>query len=322
MEDRKNTDVTVVGGGLAGLAAAAYMARGGQSVVLYEKASQLGGRAATTVMEPFHFNLGPHALYAGGHGIAILREMGVPFNGTKPSASGAFAYARGAKHALPGGFLSLVTTGLFGLPAKLETARLLAGFGRIDTTPLSRVTMREWIDSNVRHAEVRQLVEALVRVATYSNDPERMSAGAAITQVQGALGGGVLYLDGGWQTLVDGLIAAATAAGVRIATSARADAIEPAAHGWQVRLADGSAMHSRAVVIAGGPDVRSRCCAARITRPRRSGRTPPSRCARHASISPCRACRRRARPSRSASTGRSIFRSIRPTPSSVRRAVR
>ena len=255
MEDRKNTDVTVVGGGLAGLAAAAYMARGGQSVVLYEKASQLGGRAATTVMEPFHFNLGPHALYAGSHGIAILRELGVPFNGTKPSASGAFAYARGTKHALPGGFLSLVTTGLFGLPAKLETARLLAGFGRIDTASLARVTMREWIDSNVRHAEVRQLVEALVRVATYSNDPERMSAGAAITQVQGALGGGVLYLDGGWQTLVDGLRAAASAAGVRIATSARADAIEPAAHGWQVRLADGGAMHSRAVVIAGGPDV-------------------------------------------------------------------
>lgn len=254
MEDRKSADVTVVGGGLGGLAAATYLARGGQSVLLCEKAAALGGRAATTVMEQFRFNLGPHALYAGSHGIAILRELGVAFTGTKPSASGAFAFARGAKHALPGGFLSLVTTGLFGLPAKLETARLLAGFGRIDPQPLGRMTMREWIDANVRHPDVRQLVEALVRVATYSNDPERLSAAAAIVQVQGALGAGVLYLDGGWQTLVDGLRGAATAAGVRIATSARAAAVERDDAGWRVQMADGTAVHSRAAVIAAGPD--------------------------------------------------------------------
>src|SRR5262245_22731202 len=256
MDDRNTTvDVSVVGGGLGGLAAATYLARAGQSVVLCEKASTLGGRAATTVMEPFHFNLGPHALYAGSHGIAILRELGVDFSGAKPSASGAFAYARGAKHALPGGFLSLVTTGLFGLPAKLETARLLAGFGRIDTQPLARVTMREWIDTNVRHPDVRLLVEALVRVATYSNDPERMRAGSAIAQVQGALGVGVLYLDGGWQTLVEGLCAAATAAGVRIIASARAASVERDELGWRTQLADGSTVGSRAVVIAAGPEV-------------------------------------------------------------------
>src|SRR5262245_54521899 len=215
MEDRKSADVTVIGGGVGGLAAAAYLARGGRSVVLCEKASALGGRAMTSVMGDFHFNLGPHALYAGSHGTAVLRELGVDFTGTKPSASGAFAVARGAKHALPGGFLSLVTTGLFGLPAKLETARLLGSFGRIEPQPLARVSMREWIDRNVRHPDVRQLVEALVRVATYSNDPDRMSAGAAIAQVQGALSSGVLYLNGGWQTMVDGLCAAARAAGVR-----------------------------------------------------------------------------------------------------------
>src|SRR5215831_10454621 len=126
MDDRSHVaDVTVVGGGLGGLAAAAYLARGGRSVVLCEKAPALGGRAATTVTGEFRFNLGPHALYAKGHAIAVLRELGVSFTGARPSASGAFAVSGGAKHALPGGFLSLVTTGLFGLPAKLETARLL-----------------------------------------------------------------------------------------------------------------------------------------------------------------------------------------------------
>lgn len=255
MDDRTLTvDVAVVGGGLGGLAAAAYAGRGGRSVVLCEKASALGGRAATTAVDAFRFNLGPHALYAARHGIAVLRDLGVPFHGGKPTASGGFAIDRGAKHALPGGFLSLVTTGLFGLPAKLETARLLAGFGRIDPLRLDRVPVSAWIEANVRHPDVRRLVAALVRVATYSHDPERLSAGTAIAQVQAALSSGVLYLDGGWQTLVDGLRAAAAAAGVRILTSARAAAVQREGTRWRVRLADGTAIEAAAAVLATGPD--------------------------------------------------------------------
>lgn len=41
------TDVIVVGGGLAGLATASYLARAGLDVMLFEKSSCLGGRAAT-----------------------------------------------------------------------------------------------------------------------------------------------------------------------------------------------------------------------------------------------------------------------------------
>jgi phytoene dehydrogenase-like protein len=255
MHDRKNSaDVAVIGGGLGGLAAASYLARGGRSVLLCDKASALGGRAATTNIGPYRFNLGPHALYAGSHGIGVLRELGVGTPGGRPSPSGGFAVDRGATHALPGGFLSLVTTGLFGLPAKLETARLLAGFGRIDPQPLQHVRMSEWLDAAVRHPDVRRLIAALVRVATYSHDPDRLSAGTAIAQVQSALGAGVLYLDGGWQTLVNGLRATAQAAGVRITCAARAAGIERGPSGWRVRLADDTTIDSTAVVLAVGPD--------------------------------------------------------------------
>lgn len=255
MENQKLTaDVAVVGGGLGGLAAAAYAARAGLSVVLCEKAAASGGRAMTTALGEVRFNLGPHALYMAGPGSAVLRELGVEFSGRKPVASGAYAVHCGAKHALPGGFVSLLTTGLFGLPAKLETARLLASFGRIDPAPLARTSVAEWLSRSIRHPDVRALVEALVRVSSYGNDPVRMSAGSAIAQVQAALGQGVLYLDGGWQTLVDGLGAVAAAAGVRRLTSARAASVARAGDGWSLRLADGATVDASAVVLAVGPD--------------------------------------------------------------------
>jgi len=254
MDDRQKMDAAVIGGGLGGLAAAAYLARGGRSVVLYEKASALGGRAMTTTAGEFRFNLGPHALYAASHGIAVLRELGVAFHGAKPGASGGFALDAGRKHALPGGFLSLLTTGLFGLPAKLETARLLAGFGRIDPVPLTHMPVSEWLEANVRHPGVRRLVAGLVRLTTYSDDPQRLSAATAIAQVQSALRSSVLYIDGGWQTLVEGLRAAARALGVRIVTGARAAAVEREAGTWRVRLADGKACEAPAVVVAADPD--------------------------------------------------------------------
>jgi phytoene dehydrogenase-like protein len=253
METRQ-ADVAVIGGGLGGLATAAYVARAGRSVVVYEKAPTLGGRAATTAAGDFLLNLGPHALYAAGHGIAVLRELGVELHGGKPSPSGGFAVDCGAKHALPGGFLSLVTTGLFGLPAKLETARLLAGFGRIDPAPLLHMTVSDWLAANVRNADVRRLTAALVRLSTYTDDPDRLSAGAAIAQLQSALRSNVLYLDRGWQTLVDGLRAAAVAAGARIVTSMRAAAVERLATAWRVRSADAWTTDASAVVVAAGPD--------------------------------------------------------------------
>jgi phytoene dehydrogenase-like protein len=250
---RARTDVIVVGGGLAGLATATYIARAGRTVTLFEKASTVGGRAATHTKNGFHFNLGPHALYRGSYGIKVLNELGVQFTGGVPGGSGGYGIVRGEKHTLPGGLVSLLSTSLFGLSGKLETARLLGSLQKIDPQPLQNTTVSEWLKQTIRHSDVQQLVLTLFRVATYTNAPERQSAGAAIAQLQMALKNGVYYLDGGWQTLVDGLCSAAQRTGVQIMTGKRVQSIDHEATGRRVRLDDGTAYSASTVIIAGGP---------------------------------------------------------------------
>src|SRR5690348_17330882 len=196
----ESADVVVVGGGLAGLAAGTYLGRDGRSVVLLEKAPAVGGRAATQAHDGFRLNFGPHALYRKGEGVHVLRELGVRWTGGMPSASGGYAVDRGRCHALPGGFVSLLTTGLFGVAAKVETARLLSSLPRLDATPLAGTSVREFVADRVRHPDVRRLVAALFRLATYADAPDRQSAGSAVAQLQLALAGNVEYVDGGWQT--------------------------------------------------------------------------------------------------------------------------
>jgi phytoene dehydrogenase-like protein len=252
-----NEKVIIVGGGLAGLTAANFLAKAGRQVVLFEKSHAVGGRAATTQKNGIHFNLGPHALYQGGPALDILRELGVEFRGRSPKVAGSLAVKNGRKHTLPGSLMTMLTTSLFGVSAKFETLRLLANFGKIDARKVDHLTVREWLDRELRSAEARQLVQALFRVSTYTNDPERQSAGAAVEQTQSALAKGVLYLDGGWQTLVEGLRAKALEAGAQIVAESRVAKIlrdRQSGRVTGVRLADGTLRPSSAVIVAAGPD--------------------------------------------------------------------
>lgn len=248
-------DVAVIGGGVSGLAAAAFLARGGKTVRLFEQSHALGGRAQTKQQDGFYLNIGPHALYRGGRGIEVLRELGVEPRGKVPSVSGAFAVKDGVKHTFPAGAVSLLTTSLFGLSAKLEAARLLASIGRIDGNRFMDVSVREWLDQTLSHNEVKDFILAAFRVATYTNAPDLVSAGAAIEQLKKAFDTSVLYLDGGWQTLVGGLREAAEQAGVIVETGARVEAVTRDAAGAVegVRLSDGRLIQTSTVVIASSP---------------------------------------------------------------------
>jgi phytoene dehydrogenase-like protein len=244
----------VIGGGVAGLIAATSIAKAGTTVVLLEKASTLGGRAATHERRGFLFNLGPHALYREGRMRHTLRSLGIDPSGAVPGGNGGFAIHEGRLHTLPAGFASLVTTGLLSLPAKLEFAKLLSRVGSIDTTPIQHETLEHWLSTAIRHERVRDVLKMLVRVTSFTNAPQIQSAGAAIEQLQLGARGNVLYLDGGWQTIVDGLRRAAMAAGVEIRSASPAVALERRGRvASAVRLANGTLISAGTVVIAGAP---------------------------------------------------------------------
>ncbi|MDJ0788520.1 MAG: FAD-dependent oxidoreductase [Myxococcota bacterium] len=262
---RRAPRIAVVGGGIAGLTAATLAARevGAEaSVDLFESVSEWGGRARTREDEGFHFNMGPHALYQDGPAEAVLAELGVAPEGSPPDISRGLAWCEGRAQVFPAGAASLISTTLLSAGEKLRLGRKLAGLSKLDAAPWDGRSLRDFLEATFPTKRLRCVFEAVVRLSTYAHAPEQLSAGTAIRQVQGALGGGVRYLDGGWQPMVDAIAAKAREAGANLHAGARARTLEPVGSdsgsgrpdsGWRVGFGEGRSEEFDAVVLAMGP---------------------------------------------------------------------
>lgn len=244
--------VIVVGGGLAGLTAAAYLARGGRRVTVVEQSRELGGRARTSVEDGFSFNLGPHAVYLAGAGAAALDELGIPYEGGQPGG-GSFVQHQGKLHTLPEGLVSLVSTGLFGLREKMEIASFLTGLQGVDIEPLARIRFSDWLAEQMRTVGARDLINMLARISTYTHPTAEMSAGAAVRQMQLAFQKNVRYVNGGWQTLVDALRRQVEAHGGDILNGVSVRALVRDSTVRGIALHNGETLAADAVILAGSP---------------------------------------------------------------------
>jgi hypothetical protein len=151
---------------------------------------------------------------------------------------------------------SLLRTRMFSLGEKVELAKLL----RLLTAGRSREeeSMAEWVDCHLRTESVRRFAEMVTRITTYAVDLKALSAAAALAQIGLALKHNVLYLDGGWQTLVDGLSERAKSKGVVISCA------KPVENLGQVR--------SDGVVLAVGSQAVERLTGVRVPGKRRAAR--------------------------------------------------
>jgi phytoene dehydrogenase-like protein len=244
-------DTIIVGGGLAGLATATYLARAGHSVTLFEKSATAGGRAETTEQHGFYFNLGAHALYRGSKAMEVLQELGIKFTGGSPGDLG--AVWKGKVHLLPADTRSLLRTSLLTAGEKWQAGRLLFALQMMKPKEYDRMTLTEWLSNQRATERVHRLIEAAARVSTYTDAPDRMSLGFLAEQLRIAQKG-VVYVDKGWQTLVDGLLDAARSAGAQIVTGAHVEKVEMEAGEVRgVRMADGTVFAADSVVIAASP---------------------------------------------------------------------
>lgn len=254
MERMDNSrQVAVVGGGLAGLAAAAYLARDGHRVTVFERADALGGRARTRERDGVLHNLGPHAFYRGGAAEEVLADLGVIFTGSSPNGMGV-CLRGGRTAALPRDARTMLTSRLFRLRDRAEAGARMMTLRGADPESMRGRTVARYLREEFTHDISRDYVEAVIRLATYANAPGHVDIADAMLQLGGGGISGVTYIDGGWQTLVAGLRSAAAAAGAELRTGARIVRVAPGPRPAVV-LQDGSRVEAGAVILAVAPGV-------------------------------------------------------------------
>lgn len=199
------TEVTVVGGGIAGLVASIACAERGASVRLLEAHERLGGRGRSTD-GPFVANFGPHVLYANGALWRFLRERELLPPVARPPMTGIFFRAGGARRRTP----------------PLAFARAVLRLWRIREAP-DDVPFRAWAAARCGE-QAAELLSRACGVFAFHHDPGELAASFCWERFRQAfldLPPRARYVRGGWSALIAVLEEAARERGVAIETGAR-----------------------------------------------------------------------------------------------------
>ncbi len=201
-------EITVTGGGLAGLTAAITCAEAGAKVRLFDAHETLGGRARSTDGS-YKANLGPHAIYAGGTLWEWLSSRNLMPALARPLLTGVRFHHGGAVHRTPP--LSLIPPGL----------RLRGRAAPVDQD------FRSWVTDHADE-DTASLLSSLAGVYTFYHDPGELSAAFVWERTQRLLLSPrppARFIVGGWTTLVEALERRARELEVEIVTGERVDAL-------------------------------------------------------------------------------------------------
>ncbi len=205
------TEITVVGGGIAGLVASIACAEGGAPVRLLEAHAELGGRGRSTD-GPYVTNFGPHALYKNGALWAFLQQRGLLPPVARPALAAPIFFRIDGRRRR-----TLPLAALAALPR-------LRGEVPVD------VDFRTWVTERAG-ARAAELLSRAAGVFTFDHDPGRLSAAFVWERFRQAfldLPPQARFPRGGWTSVIDALADAAHRAGVRIETGSTVTELPPA----------------------------------------------------------------------------------------------
>jgi oxygen-dependent protoporphyrinogen oxidase len=235
--------VVVVGGGVAGLSAAAALARDGRvSVTVLEGSPRVGGKLLRGEVAGVATDLGAESVLARRpEGLALIDTLGLSSQVVHPAVLSSAVWSRGALRSLPAGHV-------MGIPTRL---RALASSGIVSPAGLARAALgvalparsvegdrsvADAIGSRLGREVVDRLVEPLLG-GVYAGRADELSLRATLPQVAGRVGGRSLMSAMRSMSAprpAAGPVFAGLPGGVgRIAEAAAADV---AAHGGVVRV--------------------------------------------------------------------------------------
>jgi oxygen-dependent protoporphyrinogen oxidase len=180
--------VVVVGGGIAGLAAAYKAALAGARVTLLEAEQRTGGKLALGGVAGIQVDLGAEAILARRReGTDLAAEIGLGDDLVHPATTAAAILSRGELHPLPGGQLmgvpgdlrALAASGILSAPAlaRVRADRILP------RTPVEGdVSVGEYVGRRLGHEVVDRLVEPLLG-GVYAGHADRLSLAATVPQL-------------------------------------------------------------------------------------------------------------------------------------------
>jgi phytoene dehydrogenase-like protein len=275
---RTHYDAVIVGGGHNGLVAAAYLAHAGQSVLLLERDSELGGATRSKAIFPgMDARISQYAYLVGLFPSKIVRDLGLRFHCRRRKIASCTTYCRGLELGV------LLLSNVDEAQSRTSLLRLtdaedLRGYDHLLSmerafaqrvwpsllqplvsrqvwkesmaTPLERQAweafverpLGETIEAHVRNDVLRGAIftDGKIGVFTHAHDPSLLQNRCFILHVIGGGTGEWRVPVGGMGALVDALADAARAGGAELVTRAQVEAIQPqpTSHGLTFRLND------------------------------------------------------------------------------------
>lgn len=234
--------VGVIGGGLAGLTAAAYLSEHPNiEGILFERSPQLGGRAFTYEKEGFTLNYGAHAIYGiDRHTISkVRRELGLSFSSKQVDKRQVIYEKNGRMTPAPLDAINMLRTDLLG---PMEKVRFVGEIVSIVTNihkMKNYATLGDFFAESTVSDEIKELWEHLV-CSNFFISPEdaRKVPGQVICEYYQNLflaQRPVSYILGSWAVITNQLSQKVERSG-RWELSVREAVEEVAAEGAQFRL--------------------------------------------------------------------------------------